>query len=182
MYYNVKSGIQKFKQGVIKMADENKAVSENEDIDESKAAEYLESIKFGTLRKLRATKMFMEMDYIVSAPNMNTRYDLIIEKYPAIWRIQVKNLIRKKEKTTNKLSHDVWCIRPWTLNKGERRSFSIDDCDFIVGISLEHGDFAVIPISEVVGKTTEYRLSLHEDSKGRDYLNSYIALETNESD
>ena len=150
-------------------------------MDEAKSAEYQESIKFGALRELKAIQHFIEQGFVVSVPNMSARYDFIAEKYPLFLRVQVKNLVSKKSKTGNPSSQDVWCIRPYSFVNGERRSYRKEDCDLIVGISLETGNFAIVPINQVEGRPTEYRLSSHINSKGKDYLNSYLAIEKEES-
>ena len=143
---------------------------------EDKKAEYQESNKFGTLRVLSVVKMFIERGFIVSIPSMTTRYDFIAEMYPALIRVQVKNLSLKKDETENESSHKLWCIRSYSSPRGEKRTYSIEDCDMIVGICLDSGTFAIVPISEIGGKT-EFRLSTHKDSKGREYLNSCKALD-----
>ena len=149
---------------------------------DEKKLEYQESIKYGAQRELRAMLIFMEQGYAVSVPNMSARYDFIAEKYPEILRVQVKNLIQKKKKTENRTnSYDVWCVRPWSVANGQRRGYTIDDCDLVVGISYDSKnrttDFAIVPVDEVAGNATEYRLSEHDNSKGKEFLNSYAALE-----
>ena len=144
---------------------------------DEKKAEYQESMQRGALRELRAMQLFMEQGFAVSVPNMNARYDFIAEKYPSVFRVQVKNLILKKKKTEKRIdSHDVWCIRTWSFVQGKRHAYTIEDCNFVVGISYETKDYAIVPISEIEGSVSEYRLSEHSNSKGKEYLNSYKAL------
>jgi len=138
---------------------------------------FQESVKYGALRELKAAMLFMDQEYTVSVPNMSARYDFIAERYPAVIRVKVKNLVLKKGDTGDSLSHKTWCIRPYTTTYGKRHPYNIEDCDIIVGISLDTGDFALVPISEVIGKATEYNLSMHKDSKGKEYLNSYKAID-----
>lgn len=143
----------------------------------NKITEYQKSMKLGTLRELEAIKLFMKQDFTVSVPNINARYDFIAESYPKILRVQVKNLKLKKDSTDNPQSYKTWCIRPWTVAYGKKRPYTKDDCDMIVGINLDTGDYAVVPVHEVSGNAAEYRLSKHEDSNGKKYLNSWTAVE-----
>ena len=152
-------------------------VSGNKPINEEKNLEFQESTKFGALREISAIRHFIEQGFTVSIPNMSVRYDFIAEKYPIFLRVQVKNLIPKKKKTDHPSSQAVWCIRAYSTVFGKRRPYSIADCDVVVAISLETEDFAIVPISEVEGRSSEYRLSKHDDSKGKAYLNSYAAIE-----
>ena len=145
-------------------------------MDEEKKTEYQESMKFGALRELSALKIFIEQGFTVSIPNINARYDFIAEKYPALIRVQVKNLILKKGDTNEEASHLTWCIRPYSMAYGKKRTYDHDDCDLVVGINLDVGTFAIVPISELIGKT-EFRLSTHKDSKGKNYLDSFKAIE-----
>ena len=140
-----------------------------------KKAEYQESGKYGALRELSAVKIFIEQGFTVSIPSMSARYDFIAEKYPALIRVQVKNLTLKKGNLGEQSSHKTWCIRPYSSAYGKKRTYVIEDCDMVVGIHLDTGTFAIVPIGEIAGKT-EYRLSAHKDSKGREYLSSYKAV------
>ena len=142
---------------------------------DNKQLEYQESTKYGALRELTAIKLFMEKEFTVSVPNMNVRYDFIAEKYPETIRVQVKNLKLKKGEIDDLSSHKTWCINSYSLINGKKRPYEPEDCDMIVGVCLETGDFAIVPIDKISGKT-EFRLSAHKDSKGRDYLNSYKAI------
>jgi hypothetical protein len=137
---------------------------------------YQDSIKYGALRELTAIKMFIERGFVVSVPSMSARYDFIAEKYPAIIRVQVKNLILKKGNNEGKSSHELWSIRTYSMAYGKRRPYEIEDCDMVVGICLDTGSFAIAPISEIQGKT-EFRLSGHRASKGKEYLNTYRAID-----
>jgi hypothetical protein len=47
----------------------------------------------------------------------------------------------------------------------------------VVGISLDTPDYAIVPIHKIENRTAEYRLSKHKNSMGKDYLNSYTALD-----
>ena len=87
---------------------------------DDKKAEYLESMKYGALREMSAMKIFMELGFIVSIPNINARYDFIAEKYPSFIRVQVKNLILKKGDVNEKDSHLTWCIRPFSGIKDKK--------------------------------------------------------------
>jgi hypothetical protein len=144
-----------------------------------KAIEYQQSMKFGVLREMRAMKLFIERDYIVSVPNINARYDFVAEKDSKFIRVQVKNLVSKKTANPeDETTQTVWAIRAWTIKNGEKRPYSVDCCDLVVGISLDTDDFAIVPVEkELEDRTTEYRLSEHSDSMGREYLNSYAAIE-----
>ena len=144
---------------------------------EDKKVLFQEAIKFGALRELKAAKHFIELGYTVSIPSMSARYDFIAEKYPTIIRVQVKNLILKKGDISNPASHKTWCIRPYSTVLGKRQPYNIEDCDVIMGVSLDTDDFAIVPVSEVDGNAAEYRLSNHKDSKGKMYLNSYKAID-----
>ena len=147
---------------------------------DEKKLEFQNSTKFGALRELSAMWHFMKQGFTVSIPNMSVRYDFIAEKHPCYLRVQVKNLILKKAKTENESSYDVWCVRPYSMAYGKKRPYDINDCDVIIGISLKTEDspenFAIIPINEVKGRAAEYRLSEHENSNGKDYLNTYEAI------
>jgi len=140
-------------------------------------SKYTESIKFGALREVEAVKIFIERGYTVSIPSMSARYDFIAEKYPAIIRVQVKSLNLIKARTENKLSHNVWQLNAYSTVYGEKHPYSKNDCDVITGICLDTGAFAIVPIDEIAGRKTSYRLSEHEKSKGKAYLNSYTALD-----
>ena len=102
---------------------------ENNNTDNSK---YTESIKFGALRELEAIKLFMQRGYTISVPNMSTRYDFVAEKYPAIIRVQVKNLKLKKTRSDNKLSHNIWQINAYSTVYGKKCPYTKDDCDVII--------------------------------------------------
>ena len=141
-----------------------------------KIAEYQESGKYGALRELAAIKMFVERGFIVSIPNMNARYDFIAEKYPHILRMQVKKLVLKKGHAGEQSSHKIWCIRSYSTVYGKRRTYDSMDCDMVVGICLDTGTFAIVPISKISGKS-EFRLSTHKDSRGRAYLCSFKAID-----
>jgi len=147
----------------------------NEMINESKKFEYQEATKYGTLRELKAVQMFMERGFIVSTPNMNVRYDFIAEKYPKYIRIQVKKLILKKGDIDDSLIHKTWCIRPYSTLYGKKRFYKEEDCDMVIGICLKTDTFAIVPIDKINEKT-EFRLSEHETSIGREYLNSFKAI------
>jgi hypothetical protein len=137
---------------------------------------YQESIKDGALRELVAVQLFIRHGFTVSIPNMSTRYDFIAEKDCKFIRVQVKPLVPKKTAKTPS-SYDLWCIRPYSTISGKKRPYSIEDCDMVVGISLETPDYAIVPIHKIENRITEYRLSKHKNSMGKDYLNSCIALD-----
>jgi len=147
---------------------------DNMNIDSSN--KYIEANRFGALRELEAAKIFIQRGYTVSVPTMSARYDFIAEKYPVILRVQVKNLKLKKPRSENKLSHDIWQINAYSTVYGEKRPYTIKDCNVIVGICLETGAFAIVPIDKISGKIS-CKLSEHEKNKVRNYLNSYVALD-----
>lgn len=129
---------------------------------------YQESAKCGALRELKAAEIFMKQGFTVSVPNMmSARYDFIAEKYPVVYRVQTETLNLKKG-TVN-----TWYIHPFSTVKGERRIYTKKDCDVVVGICLDTGNFAIVPISEI-GDKKEFRLPEHE--KGRQYFNCYTAI------
>ena len=75
-------------------------------------------------------------------------------------------------------SINTWYIHTFSFVNGKRRTYTEGDCELIVGVCLDSGNFAIVPICEVIGKTV-FNLSEHEQSKGREYLNSYKAIEKN---
>lgn len=138
--------------------------------------DFKNSNRYGAIRELIATKILMEQGYNISIPNIDVRYDLIAERYPVFIRVQVKSLKLKSAKNPNEsLSVDTWSINPYTIINGEKRTYSNEDCDVIMGIDLNSNNYAIVPIDKIAGKQ-EFRLSEHENSNGKDYLNSFEAL------
>lgn len=104
----------------------------------------------GASRELVAAKIFLDNDFMVSFPVADDRYDLIIEKYPYYFRIQVKPLNQKyKRDPEYSTSLDAWEINAFTRPKGTKKTYSENDVDFIMGIELETSNYAIIPIEEV---------------------------------
>ena len=132
---------------------------------------YEESIKYGALRELIAAKLFIKQGYTVSVPSMSARYDFIAEKFPVIIRVQIKPLVSIKQKNSAKSTDGEWCIRPWSFAKGKRKPYSIEDCNVIMGVDIETGDYAIIPIDEVSGNATEYKITDYRGRNRTKYLN-----------
>jgi|GEM_PF-6749881 len=134
-------------------------------------AKYQNSIKDGALRELRAALLFIERGYTVSVPNMSTRYDFIAEKFPIIIRVQVKPLKPIKSKAKNQ-PHDIeWFIPAYSTVSKKKRPYSIEDCNIVVGIDNEYGNYAVVPIGEITETSAVYRVTDYKGRKRKKYLN-----------
>lgn len=87
---------------------------------------------------------------MVSMPVADDRYDLIAEKHPNYFRIQVKPLNLKYIKSPKyDTSCDSWVINAYTNPKGKKKTYTNDDTDFVMGVEIETGNYAIIPIYEV---------------------------------
>ena len=115
---------------------------------------FKEAIKFGALRELKAAQLFIKQGYTVSFPIMSARYDFIAEKHTNIVRVQVKPLIPIPGQTVNQSPNVEWFIRPWSFAKGKRIPYSIKDCNVVMGIDIDTGTFAIVPVDEVAGKAS----------------------------
>ncbi|HRZ28800.1 MAG TPA: group I intron-associated PD-(D/E)XK endonuclease [Spirochaetota bacterium] len=112
----------------------------------------IETATEGGLRELKAAAILMQEGFSVFTPviNMNYRYDLIAEKNNKFYRIQVKSLSLQFEKNPEySTSCDQYIIHAYTTPRGKKRTYSKEDCDFIIGIDLNNDQYACIPIKHV---------------------------------
>ena len=129
----------------------------------------------GAIRELLVAIKLMEQGYVVSTPIVQNRYDLIAEKYPNFFRIQVKNLKLDYEKDENHpLSLDQWVIRAFSSPRKQKEIYGKEDIDVVFAINLDSHDYAIIPI-EKIPLSGIVKISVKSDRKN--YLNSFIALE-----
>lgn len=112
----------------------------------------------------------------VSRPIGTTyRYDLIAEKHPKYYRIQVKNLrLAYSRDPEEPLSIDQWEIRAYTIANGKKKTYSIEDTDLIFAINIETHDFAIIPVDCIPASGI---VKISQKTKRGCYLNSFLALD-----
>lgn len=129
----------------------------------------------GKIRENIAIVKLLKAGYGVSIPIVDTRYDLIAEKYPKFMRIQVKNLKLQYAKDSQQpLSIDQYVIRAFSSPGREKTTYSKNDTDFIMGINIDTEEFAIVPV-ELVPSSGIIRMS--EQCDRREYFNSLKALE-----
>lgn len=123
--------------------------------------------QLGDIRELAVAEILMGKGYRISIPFGNHRYDLIAEKYPKYFRIQVKPL--------NKVNNTVK-VEKWKINtQSNKTSYSKNDTDIIFAIDLGTKNFAIIPVECAKGRVTN--ISTSKRSTRKKYLNSYMALD-----
>lgn len=129
----------------------------------------------GKIRESLATARLLNAGYDVAQPVVDQRYDLIAIKYPKFMRIQVKNLKLDHIKDPGQpLSIDQYVIRAFSSPRHEKTTYSIEDTDFIMGMNIETGEFAIIPIDEVPSSGI-IKISIQCDRK--QFFNTFQALE-----
>lgn len=129
----------------------------------------------GKIRESLAIAKLLKAGYGISIPVVDTRYDIIAEKYPKFMRIQVKNLKLEFMKTSEQpLSIDQYVIRAFSSPRKEKTTYSKDDTDFVMGINSDTGDYAIIPV-EIIPKSGVIKIS--EQCGRKAYFNTFKALE-----
>lgn len=131
----------------------------------------------GACRELLASQILLKNGYMVSMPVADDRYDLIAEKHPNYFRIQVKPLNLKYIKDPKyDTSCDSWVINAYTNPKGKKKTYTNDDTDFVMGVEIETGNYAIIPIYEVPNCGV---IRLSEKNDKWCYFNNISALTEN---
>jgi hypothetical protein len=110
----------------------------------------LENILDGGIRELKAATILMREGLNVSFPTIDNRYDLIAEKYPKFYRVQVKSLNLQYSKNIKyTTSVDQYVIHAYSTPQRHKKIYTKQDCDYIMGICMDKDIFAFIPIEKV---------------------------------
>lgn len=129
----------------------------------------------GKIRENLAAIILMKKGYGVSIPIVDTRYDIIAEMYPKFMRIQVKNLKLEYMKVPEQpQSIDQFVIRAFSSQKGERNTYNKEEIDFVMGVNIDSGDFAIIPVEKIPSSGI---IKISTLSDRRDYFNSFKAID-----
>ncbi|VVB96581.1 Uncharacterised protein [uncultured archaeon] len=137
--------------------------------------DFSQTNKEGAIREMLATIKLMKEGYRVSLPIVDSRYDLIAEKYPNYIRIQVKNLKKDVQKDFKQPSSiDKWEIRAFSNPGRKKNLYDKKDADVIFAINKETEDFAIVPIEKIPSSGI---VKISEKSDRKDFLNTFKALE-----
>ena len=113
----------------------------------------------GGRRELFAASLLMNSGFNVSIPIIDNRYDLIAEKYPEYYRIQVKPLSMQYTKNPKyATSVDQYIIHAYTNPRRQKMTYSKGDCDYVLAINLNDNNYALIPV-EAIPKSGNVRVS-----------------------
>jgi len=140
-----------------------------------KAGNHEETHREGVRRELTAARKLVEEGFNVSFPAGSYRYDLLAEKHPRYYRIQVKPLKLQYRKDPHQpLSINQWVIHAYTTPKGKKKTYSKKDTDVVFAVDLESNAFAIVPVDEIPSSGV---VRMSEKTKRARYLNSFVALE-----
>ncbi len=128
----------------------------------------------GAGRELLASQILLKNGFMVSVPVADDRYDLIAEKHPYYFRIQVKPLNQKYRKDPNySTSLNAWEINAFTNPNGVKKTYTEEEVDFVMGVELETSYYAIVPVCKIPNSGN---IRLSEKTDKWCYFNSLIAL------
>ena len=106
-----------------------------------------EALEQGDLGEVAFVHKAMSLGFTVAKPyGHNHRYDFIVDGGKNLWRVQVK--------TCTHLRDDLYIANVAHSLNGAKASYTRSDCDFVVFYVMPEDTWYVLPVREVLGRTT----------------------------
>lgn len=134
----------------------------------------MDRILLGTITELKCKTYFLELGYIVSTPDISTRYDFILDTGKNLLKIQVKS--SHLEEDGNKITFKT--ISSHITSTGySRRDYTEDGIDYFC--TWYDNECYLIPVSECGKSDKSLRLAPTKNGqvKNISFAKDYIAKE-----
>ena len=134
----------------------------------------MDRILLGTITELKCKTYFLELGYVVSTPDISTRYDFILDTGKELLKIQVKS--SHSEEDGNKITFKT--VSSHITSTGySRRDYTEDGIDYFC--TWYDNECYLIPVSECGKSDKSLRLAPTKNGqvKNISFAKDYIARE-----